>query len=179
MACVFYQPEKTLYLQQNPSRTQINLDFALLAAKTITSLESEPLYSWLIGTLFSAYVTLSSSFSSVPRGRGGEGWKVGRGRGGEGGLICFAFLPSQSRTGQEAPGFLLIQIRWSLTVRSDAINVTLSSSLKLDAAGAWPRKSPSSTFTSQMRRRAKCPVPVAHYLLIWFGWTIKGHPEVR
>lgn len=61
-----------LHLQQNLSRTQINLDFALLAAKTITALESEPLYSWLIGTLFPAYVTLSSSFSSVPRRRRGR-----------------------------------------------------------------------------------------------------------
>lgn len=72
MTFVFYQSEKMLHLLQNPSRTQISLDFALLAAKTITSLESEPLYSWLIGTLFSAYVTLSSSFSSVPRGRRGR-----------------------------------------------------------------------------------------------------------
>lgn len=50
----------------------------------------------------------------------------GEGRKG-GGLICFAFLPSQSRTGQEALEFLLIQIRWSLWVRCDAIEVTLSS----------------------------------------------------
>lgn len=83
------------------SRTEISPDFVLFAVKTITSLDCELTHSWMIINLFSAYVNPSSSSACCGGGRGK--------------LISFAFLPSQSSTGQEALEFLLIGIRCSLT----------------------------------------------------------------
>lgn len=90
------------------SRTEISPDFVLFAVKTITSLDCELMHSWMIINLFSAYVNPSSSSSSSACCGGGRGRRRGK-------LISFAFLPSQSSTGQEALEFLLIGIRCSLT----------------------------------------------------------------